>query len=91
MMVWYGGGMGPLGWLAMGVFWTIMLGLIVWLVSWLLPSSSEVTTGPSDESALEILDGRLADGEIDLKGWQAQRAALMAPADGSTDRSRDVR
>ena len=37
MMGWYGGGMGSLGWLGMGVFWLFLLGLIVWLVVRLLP------------------------------------------------------
>lgn len=78
MMGWYGGGMGPLGWLAMGLFWLILLGLIVWLVSRLLPGSGDGTTRSSGDSALEILDRRLASGEIDLEAWQAARAALVA-------------
>ena len=77
MMGWYGGGMGPVGWLAMGLFWLVLLGLIVWLVSRLLPGSSGGTTRDTGESALEILDRRLASGEIDLVAWQAQRAALV--------------
>jgi putative membrane protein len=77
MMGWYGGGMGPLGWLAMGLFWLILLGLIVWLVTRLLPAGGG-TTRPAGESPLEILDRRLASGEIDLDTWQAQRAALLA-------------
>ena len=32
MMSWYGNGMGAFGWLGMGVFWLILLGLIGWLV-----------------------------------------------------------
>src|SRR5665647_1907956 len=44
MMGWYGGGMGALGWLAMGVFWVFLLGLIVWLVIRLLPGSSRMTS-----------------------------------------------
>lgn len=78
MMGWYGGGMGPLGWLAMGAFWLTLLGLIVWLVVRLLPGSDGGTTRSTGESALEILDRRLASGEIDLETWQAQRAALVA-------------
>ncbi|MEO6143453.1 MAG: SHOCT domain-containing protein [Dermatophilaceae bacterium] len=78
MMAWYGGGMGPLGWLAMGVFWFALLGLIVWLVVRLLPGSGGETTRADVESALEILDRRLALGEIDLSTWQAQRTALAA-------------
>jgi putative membrane protein len=77
MMGWYGGGMGWLGWLGMGVFWLILLGLIVWVVVRLLPSSSGGTTRTPGESPLEILDRRLASGEIDLDTWQAQRAALL--------------
>jgi putative membrane protein len=77
MMDWYGGGMGSLGMLAMGLFWFILLGLIVWLVVRLLPSSEEPTRARG-ESALEILDRRLASGEIDLETWQAQRSALLA-------------
>ena len=78
MMRWYGSGMGPLGWLVMGLFWLILLGLIVWLVSRLLPGSTGGTTRSSGESALDILDRRLASGEIDLAAWQAARAALVA-------------
>ena len=78
MMGWYGGGMGWGAWLAMGLFWLVLLGLIVWLVSRLLPGNTGGTTRSSDESALDILDRRLASGEIDLAAWQAARAALVA-------------
>ena len=76
-----GGGMGSLGWLGMGVFWLILLGLIVWLVVRLLPDSgsgngSSAARGAGD-SALDILDRRLANGQLDMASWQAQRAALL--------------
>ena len=78
MMGWYGrGGMGSVGWLGMGVFWLVLLGLIIWLVVRLLPGSGSGTTRSTGESALEILDRRLASGEIDTQAWQAQRAALV--------------
>ena len=77
MMGWYGGGMGALGFLGMGVFWLILLGLIVWLVVRLVPGGGG-TTRPVGESPLEILDRRLARGELDLETWKAQRAALIA-------------
>jgi putative membrane protein len=78
MMDWYGrGGMGSLGWLGMGVFWLILLGLIIWLVVRLLPGSDSGATRNTDESALEILDRRLASGELDTETWQVQRAALV--------------
>jgi putative membrane protein len=62
----------------MGLFWLILLGLIMWLVTRLLPAGGGGTTRPTGESPLEILDRRLASGEIDLDTWQAQRAALLA-------------
>ena len=77
-MGWYGGGMGAFMWLGMGLFWLILLGLIVWLVIRLLPGSSEPPTRNPGESAVEILDRRMANGEIDMETWQAQRAALLA-------------
>jgi putative membrane protein len=77
MMGWYGGGMGALGWLGMGVFWLLLLAMIVWLVVWLLPGSDGVTGHSSSESALDILDRRLASSEIDLQAWQVQRSALQ--------------
>ena len=84
MMGWYGGGgMGSLGWLGMGVFWLILLGLIVWLVVRLLPgSSSGNSPAPgTGDSALDILDRRLASGELDTAAWQTQRSALQGTQD----------
>ena len=78
MMGWYGNGMSWPQTLAMGVSWLILIGLIVWLVVRLLPSSGDGSTRNTGESALEILDRRLALGEIDLDAWQAQRSALVA-------------
>lgn len=74
MMGWYGGGgMGSLGWLGMGLFWLVLIGLIIWLVVRLLPGSGGGTTRNAGESALEILDRRLANGQIDVEPWTAQR------------------
>jgi len=82
MMGWNsGGGMGSLGWLGMGVFWLILLGLIVWLVVRLLPDSGSGRARSTGDSALDILDRRLANGQMDLPSWQAQRAALLGVQD----------
>jgi len=81
MMGWYGNGWGSLGWLGMGVFWLILLALIVWLVMRLLPGSGGGRTRHTAESALETLDRRLAGGELDTQTWQAQRAALVGAQD----------
>ncbi len=78
MMGWYGGGMGFGGWMLMGIFWLILLGVILYLVVRLLPAGSGA--GPSRErqdSPEEILDRRFARGEIDVETYQAQRAALL--------------
>jgi putative membrane protein len=82
MMGWYGNGsLGSLGSLGMGVFWLLLLGLIVWLVVRLLPGSGRGPSRDRNESALEVLDRRLANGQIDLEPWQAQRAALLGVQD----------
>jgi len=82
MMGWYGNGsLGSLGSLGMGVFWLILLGLIVWLVVRLLPGSGGGSSRDTGDSALELLDRRLANGQIDLELWQAQRAALVGVQD----------
>jgi len=90
MMGWYSGAMGPLGWVATGVFWVLFLELIVWLISRLLPCSAKPTTTAAN-SPMEILNSRLAGGEIDLADWQAQHAGLKAPVAGTIDRSGESR
>lgn len=78
MMGWYGGGgMGSLGWVGMGVFWLALILLVIWLVVRLLPDSDSGATRNTGESALEILDRRLANGQIGFEPWQAQRAAIL--------------
>jgi uncharacterized membrane protein len=81
MMGSYGNGMGSLGWLGMGVAGLLLLGLIIWLIVWLLPSSTGPTSRPTADSAAEILDRRMASGEIDMPAWQEQRAALQGTQD----------
>lgn len=80
MMGWYGGGMGWGGWLAMGLFWLLLLAVIVFAVVRLLPGAAQHGPDRDDpanrESPEEILDRRFARGEIDLDTYQQQRAAL---------------
>ena len=83
MMDWYGGGMGPPAGLAIIVLWVVMFALIVWAVGRLLPGSSGEMTAASSESAVEILDRRLASDQIDTQDWQARRNALMAAQEQS--------
>ena len=81
MMGSYGNGMGSLGWLGIGAFWLLLLALIVWLVIRLLTGSKGLKPNPTGETAAQILDRRMANGEIDMPAWQAQRAALQGTQD----------
>lgn len=79
MMGWYGGGMGYGAWMFMGVFWLVLLGLIIWAVVRLLPArGGSRGSRPEQDTPEEILDRRFARGEIDLETYQAQRSALAA-------------
>jgi len=79
--------MGAGMWLVMGLFWIALIALIIWLVIRLLPSHGDAgttTTSPThpalamQESPMDILDRRLAHGEVDLDTYQAHRAALIS-------------
>ncbi|NTW39896.1 MAG: hypothetical protein HGA44_08390 [Cellulomonadaceae bacterium] len=73
-------------WLLMGLFWVALIALIIWLVIRLLPTRGEsATPGPTHaqpESPLEILDRRLAAGEVDLETYKAHRSALLEARGG---------
>ena len=75
MMGGYGLGMGLLGWLLMGLFWLVLMAVVIWAVVRLLPARGS-SSGPVPESALDILDRRYARGEIDTETYQMQRRAL---------------
>ena len=66
-------GMGAGGWILMTVFWVGLLAVIVWAVTRLFPSTPN--RGP-----LDLLDRRLAAGEIDSDAYQQARAALTGTA-----------
>ncbi|MCB2176370.1 MAG: hypothetical protein KQH57_11225 [Actinomycetales bacterium] len=99
MMGWYGTGMGGFGWMGMGLFWLVLIGVIVWLVVRLLPGRAQQTPsaappvvpptggGPQDDvpagPALEILDHRLARGEVDVETYRTIRAAILQSRGGA--------
>lgn len=93
MMGWYGTGMGGFGWLGMGLVWLVLIGLIVWLVARLLPGRAPqpptppTGAAPRSESAadpvLEILDQRLARGEVDVETYRSVKATLLGGRGGS--------
>ena len=72
MMGGYGFGFGIPG-IGMWIFWILLIGVIVWAVSALLPRN--VTPG-GDRSALEILQERYARGEIGKEEFENKRRDL---------------
>jgi putative membrane protein len=77
MMMGYGWGMGPFGWIMMGLFWLVVIGLIVWAVVALLPGTRS-SGGTAGERPEEILDRRFATGEIDVEQYRKAREELAA-------------
>ena len=76
----YGAGMGY-GWIFMVVIWILLLGALVWFVTWLVMGQRARSAAggvplPGQETPLEILDRRLAKGEIDVDEYQKVRAQL---------------
>jgi putative membrane protein len=79
-------------WTGAGLFWVLLLGVIVWLVVQLVSSRQrpDVPPGPTGaspgapapESPLAVLDRRLAAGEVDIETYQQVRAALLEPRGG---------
>ena len=68
MLYWHG--MGPWGWLMMVAFWAVFVVLIVWAVR------STTTPRREEDTALRILDERLARGEIDREDYDERRKVL---------------
>jgi putative membrane protein len=63
-------------WIFMGIFWVVLLVVIVWVLSSVFGrgGSSEGRERPE-----EILDRRLAAGEIDVATYDELKAKLRAP------------
>lgn len=76
------GGFGGMAWggmVGMVLLWAVLIGLVVWAVTRLLPARRESgLPQAARETPEEILDRRFARGEIDLETYQAQRAALAS-------------
>ncbi len=83
-MRWSDIGMSGWGWLAMGLFWLALILVVVVVVAHLLPAVPRVTRSTrsassvtGDGSALDALDRRLAQGEIDTATYLQARAEIM--------------
>jgi putative membrane protein len=75
-MMGYGWGMGLAGWIFMGLFWVVVIGLVVWAVIALLPGSRPAGQG-RPETPEQILDRRFALGEIDAEQYRRAREVLV--------------
>jgi putative membrane protein len=81
----FGGfGMGAGGWVLMTVFWIVLVAVIVWAIVRLVPSRTDDVREPRHAAAeppevpREILDRRLARGEIDVETYEELRSKLSS-------------
>lgn len=75
MMDGWDNGMGVFGWTIMVLLWVGLVALIVWAVANLFPGRAGRTES-TPERPEEILDRRLARGEIDSAAYDELRAKL---------------
>ena len=76
-------GLGAGGWVLMIVFGTALLALIAWAIARIAPSRNADVPAPlrlADEP-VEILDRRLAHGEIDVETYEQLRSKLSSRPD----------
>jgi uncharacterized membrane protein len=76
-------GMGAGGWVVMAFLWLMFLALIAWVVARLLPTRGDGHRDARDapaEGSREILDRRLAGGEIDVETYESLHEKLGPPA-----------
>ncbi|UCD83033.1 MAG: SHOCT domain-containing protein [Desulfobacterales bacterium] len=72
-----GWGMGWFGGIIMIIFWILILVALVFLIKWLVQSTSRNQAGPAGGNrALEILKERYARGEIDKAEFEAMKTDL---------------
>ena len=75
MMNGWNGGMTWEGWFFMGLFWVLLIGVIVFAAAQLFPGRRE-SRPHTDEEPRAILDRRLASGEIDVETYEKLRRTL---------------
>lgn len=81
MMGWYGGSGFGESWMLMGAFWVALALMMGWMVVRRLTRAEPMEPAVVKRSALELLDQRLAQGELDVARYRAQRALLLAEPD----------
>jgi len=93
MMGWNNGSMAAGGWIFIGLFWIVLIAASTWLVLRLVPSKTRTnsavpasTSGivaPGRDSPFDILDRRLANGDIDAQTYHVHYVALTAARAGT--------
>lgn len=74
----WSGGMGAAGWVLMSVIWVVLIAVIVWAMAALFGRNDRSSGATIADRPEEILDRRLASGEIDHNTYDALRAKLQA-------------
>ena len=69
------GGIGVDGWLVMALFWGAFLSLATWAVTRIFAPFGR---NPDSRDVQDILDRRLANGELDLDAYRRMRTELTA-------------
>ena len=79
MMDGWGSGMGAGGWTLMIIFWVVLVAVVGLAITRLFPSvrgGGSADDGPANQSPEQLLDGRLARGEIDVEAYERLHEAL---------------
>jgi putative membrane protein len=74
--------MGAGGWALMAIFWVVLVVVVVWALTNLLGGKGQ--TSEPRERPEEILDRRLAAGEIDAQTYDELRTKLRASVEKKT-------
>ena len=80
-----GYGMGAGGWTLMIIFWIALIAIVGLAIARLFPASrGEATTDdkPAAPSPEQVLDDRLARGEIDVETYERLRGVLAGRGEG---------
>jgi uncharacterized membrane protein len=89
-MMYWNGHMTAAGWV-IAILWTVIIlaligGAVYWLVSELSGRNPREAAAPGEGSAREILDRRLAKGELTVEQYKELRATLDGEATVVTDK-----
>jgi putative membrane protein len=70
--------MGAGGWVLMALFWMALVALVVWVIARVLPNRADDPLGKDEtpDTPREVLDRRLAGGEIDVQTYEQLREKL---------------